>query len=258
MDLGLAGKVALVAGSTRGIGLAIAEAFLAEGAAVAITGRSLSALEIARDGLSSKFPGQQIAAILGDMSDEAACQAAIENTERDLGTIVAAVANVGTGTGPVGYSLSKDEWQKGIDTNLQASMVLAGAILPLFVEHRGGSLTFISSIVGVENVGGPLPYIAAKAGLLAAAKTMSREVGRSGVRVNVVSPGNVLFPGGSWERKLKEKPGFFEEMIAREVPLQRFASPSEIADMVVFLASERASFVTGANVIVDGGQTRRF
>ena len=89
-------------------------------------------------------------------------------------------------------------------------------------------------------------------------KSLSRLVGPQGVRVNAVSPGNVLFPGGSWEKKLVDRREFFEEMIQREVPLQRFASPEEIANVVVFLASERASFVTGSSVVVDGGQTRSY
>lgn len=258
MDLGLSGKVAFVAGSTRGIGLAIARAFLAEGAAVAISGRGPQALKAAEAELMAAFPGARLAALEADLSDEVAVAAALDTAEARLGPIDAAVANVGSGTGPAGYALSHADWKSGLDTNLLAGVLLASAVLPRLVARKQGSLTFISSIVGMEAVGGPVPYVAAKAGLQAAAKTYARQVGQANVRVNVVAPGNVLFPGGSWERKLEERREFFDEYIAREVPLGRFGAPAEIADMVVFLASERAAFVTGAMVVVDGGQTRSF
>lgn len=258
MELGLAGKVVFVAGSTRGIGFGIARAFLAEGAVVAITGRSEGSLNAAKTELTASFPGARLAVIAADMADGAAIKAALDQTEAELGPIDAVVGNVGSGTGPTGYDLSKDQWRAGLDLNLGASVLLASAVLPRFVARKQGALTFISSIVGKEAVGGPLPYVAAKAGLQAAAQTYARQVGPSGVRVNVVAPGNVLFPGGSWEKKLAERRSFFEDYIAKEVPLGRFGTPQEIADMVVFLASERAAFITGAVMVVDGGQTRSF
>jgi 3-oxoacyl-[acyl-carrier protein] reductase len=192
------------------------------------------------------------------MANETAIRAALGQAEAELGPVDAAVANVGSGTGPAGYALSESQWRAGLDLNLTASVLLASAVLPRLVARRTGSLTFISSIVGIEALGGPAPYVAAKAGLQAAAQTYARQVGPEGVRVNVVAPGNILFPGGSWEKKLAERRAFFEDHIAKEVPLGRFGTPQEIADMVVFLASERAAFVTGAVMVVDGGQTRSF
>lgn len=258
MDLGLAGKVAFVSGSTRGIGLAIARAFLAEGAGVAITGRDGRSLRSAEAELSKVFPAAAIAAIEADMTDENDVRSALDKAEAQLGPCNSVVANVGSGTGPAGYELSAEQWASGLATNLSAGVLLASAVLPRLAARKTGSLTFISSIVGVEAVGGPIPYVAAKAGLQAAAKTYARQVAGSNVRVNVVAPGNVLFPGGTWEKKLRERREFFETYIQSEVPLQRFATPAEIADMVVFLASERAAFVTGATVVIDGGQTRSF
>jgi len=138
------------------------------------------------------------------------------------------------------------------------SMALASTVLPHLIARGAGSLTFTSSIVGCEAINAPITYSATKAAVQGAMKSLSRLVGPQGVRVNAVAPGNVLFPGGSWERKLAERREFFEQYIQSEVPLQRFGRPEEIANAVVFLASERASFITGACLVVDGGQTRSF
>lgn len=259
MKLGLDGKAVFISGASRGIGFAIARGFLAEGAAIAITGRDTAALEAARTALATDFPKAGIAAIAADMSDEAAIVRALDQAEKSLGAIHAAVANAGTGKSVPGHALSRADWSASLDANLMTGVLLASAVLPrLAAAHRAGSLTFVSSIAGLEAIGAPVPYAAAKAALQAAVSSYARQVGGDGVRVNAVAPGNVLFPGGTWEKKLAEKPGFFEAVIAAEVPLKRFATPAEIADMVVFLASERAAFVTGATMVVDGGQTRSF
>ena len=126
----------------------------------------------------------------------------------------------------------------------------SASFYPVYEEFK------TSSIAGCEALSAPLPYSAAKAALINVTKNLSRMVGSHGIRVNAVAPGNVLFPGGSWEKKLTENREFFEEYIRREVPLQRFGRAEEVADAVVYLASERASFMTGACVVLDGGQTR--
>jgi 3-oxoacyl-[acyl-carrier protein] reductase len=126
------------------------------------------------------------------------------------------------------------------------------------VEAGRGSIVLIASIVGLESVNAPLPYSAAKAALISYAKNLGREVARRGVRVNAVAPGNVLFDGGSWARKLAENPDRVRQYIDREVPAGRFGAPAEIADLVAFLASDRATFITGACMVVDGGQTRSY
>jgi 3-oxoacyl-[acyl-carrier protein] reductase len=258
MDLDLNNKVAFIAGSSRGIGLAIAQAFLAEGAKVVITGRGAEALKQAEARLMDQSDGSRIIAVQGDLNQEVGITEALEKSKAAFGGIDAVVANVGSGTAAAGWNLSRGDWHSALDANLLGSMALATRAIPYLLERGGGSLTFISSIAGLEAINAPVGYSAAKAALLSAMKSLSRLVGPQGIRVNAVAPGNVLFPGGSWERKLLERREFFEQYISTEVPLQRFGQPQEIAEAVLFLTSDRASFITGACLVVDGGQTRSF
>jgi 3-oxoacyl-[acyl-carrier protein] reductase len=256
MDLELHDKVAFIGGSSRGIGLAIARAFLREGANVVITGRNVESLEEASTLLAAEVEPWRVLSICGDMTNPADIRHALEETLSSFGGVDAMVANIGSGTARRGWDLSLEDWQAALNANLLGGMALAGAVLPHLVARGGGSLTFIASIAGCEAINAPVAYSAAKAAILSAMKSLSRLVGPQGVRVNAVAPGNVLFPGGSWERKLAERRDFFEEYVKSEVPLQRFGQPEEIADAVVFLASARATFIAGACMVVDGGQTR--
>jgi len=258
MDLGLHDKVAFIAGSSRGIGLAIARAFRREGVKVVVTGRHVESLEEASALLAAKAEAKCMLSVRGDMTNPADIQYALDEAISAFGVIDAVVANVGNGTAPSGWNLKLNDWQSALNLNLLGGMALASAALPHLIAHGGGSLTFISSIAGCEAIDAPVTYSAAKAAIQSAMKSLSRLVGPHGVRVNAVAPGNVLFPGGLWERKLAEHREFFEQYIQAEVPLQRFGRPEEIADAVVFLASERASFITGACLVIDGGQTRSF
>lgn len=258
MDLGLHDKVAFVAGSSRGIGLAIARAFLREGAKVVITGRSAEALEEATALLITEASAQRVLSICGDMTNPTDIRRALDEAISAFDGLDAVVANVGSGIARGGWDLTLDDWQSALNINLLGSMALASAALPHLIVRGFGSLTFISSIAGCEAINAPVTYSAAKAAVLSAMKSLSRMVGSHGVRVNAVAPGNVLFPGGTWEGKLAERRELFEQYVRSEVPLQRFGRPEEIADAVVFLASERASFITGACLEVDGGQTHSF
>jgi 3-oxoacyl-[acyl-carrier protein] reductase len=257
MDLGLRGKVALICGSSRGIGLATARAFLREGANVIITGREASALEEASAMAIRESGPERVRSVQADLTEPADIQRALD-AGAAFGGLDVVVANVGSGTARGGWELEVQDWESTLRINLVGGMVLGGAALTQLVARGGGSLIFVSSIAGFEAINAPVAYSAAKAAVLSGMKNLSRLGAPKGVRVNAVAPGNVYFPGGSWERKLAERPEFFEQYIQSEVPLKRFGRPEEIADAIVFLASERASFITGSCLVVDGGQTRSF
>jgi 3-oxoacyl-[acyl-carrier protein] reductase len=256
MDLGLSGKVALVAGSSRGIGLAIARRFLAEGASAMVTGRDAAALERAADALRSEFSAERVGAHEGDLGDGKVSSALIEATEDQLGPIDCLVLSAGTGRGPAGVQPGEAAWQEGLRANLETSVRVTEAALPGMIERGQGSIVFIASIAGLEAAGGPLPYSTAKAALISYSGRLARELAGKGVRVNCVAPGNVLFEGGSWEEKVSAEPERWQAYVEAEVPAGRFASPDEIAEPVVFLCSERASFIVGACLVADGGQTQ--
>ena len=256
MDLGLKDKVAFIAGSTRGIGLAVARGFYHEGIKVVLTGRNNVDLEKAKD----QFHGQDTSRILsvcGDMTNSEEIDRSIQLTLSTFGRLDVVVANVGTGRVQEGWDLSLKEWESVLHTNFLGGMCLARVTLPYLMKTRG-SFTFISSIAGWEVTNAPISYSVAKAAIHHAVKSLSRKLGPLGVRVNAVVPGNVVFPGGSWDHLLKEKREYYENYIRSEVPLQRFGRPEEIADAIVFLASDRASFITGSCLVVDGGQTRSY
>jgi 3-oxoacyl-[acyl-carrier protein] reductase len=255
MDLGLSGRAVLIAGASRGIGLACAESFLREGANVAITGRRRNTLDDATATLAS-ISGGRLMAIQGDMNDEEIARNAVERVVREFERLDVAVANVGSGKGPAGWELTRADWQAALDTNLIGPMTFATAAIRYFVDAGGGCLVFVSSIAGREALSAPIPYSAAKAAVDSAVKGYSRLLGGMHIRVNAVVPGNVLARSGSWREKLDNS---YEETMAyirAEVPLQQFAAPEDIASAVTYVASERARFITGACLVVDGGQTR--
>ncbi|HXG70275.1 MAG TPA: SDR family oxidoreductase [Gemmatimonadaceae bacterium] len=254
MDLGLSGRCVVVTGSSRGIGLEIAREFLKEGARVTITGRDEARLQAAAAALAPH--GDAVALTADFAAGEREVRRVLVTAKERMGGLNIIVANVGSGAGKPGLDADEKEWHRILGENLMSAVVTTREAVAL-MPGNGGAVVLISSIAGIEALAAPIAYSTAKAGVIALGKTLSRELGSRGIRVNVVSPGNVLHPGGSWEKKRAADPPGVDSYIKAEVPLGRFGMPIDIASAVMFLASDKAAgFVTGANLVVDGGQTR--
>jgi len=248
MDLGIEGKVALVSGASRGIGLAISRALAAEGARVAMVARNLAPLAEAAQPLGAL-------AIAADLSVEDGCQKAVEETEAQLGPVEILVNNLGGRGGSSWADTGVPELETAMNLNLYAAVRLSKLVLPGMREQGWGRVVVISSVFGRE-VGGAPAYNAAKAAEISFATSLAREVAADGVTVNCVAPGSILFEGGSWWRRQQENPDGIADFVRRELPLGRFGTPEEVAAAVTFLCSEPARYVTGACWAVDGAQSR--
>ena len=255
MDLGLKDKVAWVAGASRGIGLGIARGLAAEGCRVALSARTRGPLDQTAEVLKAEFGADRIATFSGDAGDDAHAAAVVNGCLKLWGRLDACVVNAGTGRIPGGAFPSEADWDLALGQNLRGPVCVARRAAPA-LKRQGGSLTVVGSIAGLEALGAPIAYSTAKAALHAWMKALSRDLAKDKIRVNAVVPGNVLFPDGSWDVKRREEPAKVDAFLRSEVPMNRFGTPAEIADAVAFLASERASFITGAALVVDGGQTR--
>ncbi|MEQ3648618.1 SDR family NAD(P)-dependent oxidoreductase [Hyphomonas sp.] len=257
MDLGLKGKTIFVAGASRGIGLSIAETCLAEGAKVALAARGEETLEAQRARLAAKFGDDNVWARAGDLRNSRTVDTMIDTIENELGELWGAVANVGLHPCPPGYEVDDATWDAGISQNLDSAFFLARSALRRMDPRGEGAILMISSIAGLTGLGSPLTYGTSKAAMNHLTKELAHISGRNNIRINAIAPGNILFPGGDWEDRINgERGDAWKRWIQREVPLQRFGKPEEIGTAAAFLLSPVASFITGAIVPVDGGQTR--
>jgi len=254
MDLQLAGKKALVTGSTRGIGLAIVERLALEGAAVAIGARSGDAVADTVKALRStgtKAWGQSV-----DVRDAAAMRSWVEQAATALGGIDILVLNASA----LSFGPGVEALRSAFDVDLVHTVTAVEAAMPHLERSRSGSIVAIGSIGGVEvselNAHSKVSYGTVKAALHFYIKSLARDLAPKGIRANVVSPGSTFVDGGPWDRVKRDQPERFDHAVSM-IPLGRMARPQEIANVVAFMASPAASYVTGANLVVDGCFTRR-
>ena len=254
MDLGLVGKVALVTGSSRGIGRGIAARLVEEGADVVFCARHAEALDEAVSAASG--PGRAHG-VVADVSTDDGAAAVVDGAVSAFGGLDIVVNNVGGSGAGTFDGLDSEDLDAVLRKNVVPAVLVSRVALPVLRARGGGVIAMIASIFGRELGGGP-GYNLAKAAEISLAKTMARDLAKDSIRVLSISPGSVLFPGGSWERRQREDPEGIAAFVRREIPWGRFGTVDEIADVVAFLVSQRASWVVGTSVVVDGGQSRAF
>ena len=250
MDLGLRGKKAIVTGGTRGIGRAIASLFAAEGCDIAICARHRQPIDetvtaLARAGV--KATGGVV-----DVADLPALRRWIGEAADALGGLDIFVANVSA----LAQGMDEEAWRRGFEIDVMGTVFGIEAALPLLEQSQAGSIVVVGSTAMAEVYGPTRSYAAVKAAIIPYVKGLARNLAAKNVRANIVSPGNVYFTGGVWNIVEQRNPEMFAAMLARN-PTGRMGTPEEVANAVVFLASPRASFITGANLIIDGALTQR-
>jgi 3-oxoacyl-[acyl-carrier protein] reductase len=256
VDLELTDKIAIVTGSSKGLGLASARALVAEGCRVAICARGAAALEASAAELRTLARDRSyVLAVTADLATAGGVDAVVGHTVDAFGGLDILVNNVGVARGAGIADTSDAEWQEAFDQTLFPAVRASRLAIPLMRRRGGGAIVMIASIWGRES-GGRMTYNAVKAAEISLAKAMAQQLAGDNIRVNSVAPGSIRFPGGSWDRRVHEDPEGMREFVKRELPFGRFGRPEEVGAVVAFLVSPRASWISGASVPVDGCQSR--
>jgi len=255
MDLELAGKSAIVTGASRGIGRAIALGLAAEGCNLVISARGAEALEATAGEICDL--GVKVDALVQDAVESDAGERLVRAAVDGFGGLDIVVNNVGGNRRKDFADASDEDWSDLVEINFMSQVRPARAAIPVMKQAGGGSIVFISSIFGREaGAAGLSLYNTTKSALISVAKIMAVELAPHGIRVNSVAPGSVRHPGGSWDKRCEADPEGMRKFVEANLPIGRFGTAEEIADVVAFLASARASLITGACINVDGGQSR--
>jgi 3-oxoacyl-[acyl-carrier protein] reductase len=255
MNLHLTDKVALVTGSSRGLGLASAQALAAEGARVCLCARGAEGLTGAAAEVRRVSSADRVISVAADLASDSGIREVIERTLDSFGGIDILVNNIGLGRGAGLLETSDDEWQEAFDQTLYPAIRASRLAVPSMRARGGGVILMIASIYGRE-AGGRMTYNAVKAAEISLAKSMANQLARDNIRVNSVAPGSISFPGGSWWKRQQADPEGIADFVRREIPFGRFGRPEEVGNVVAFLASPVASWISGASIVVDGGQSR--
>lgn len=250
MDLDIFGKRVLVTGSSQGIGLAIAEGFHEEGCIVVSNGRNKNTLD------SSIADRQNWFGLAGDVTDPNEARNLVDQAKDILGGLDILICNVGSGRSVPPGTEQFSDWEKSLSENLFSATNVTSAAISALVESSG-AIVCTSSICGMEVIpGAPVTYSASKAALNAFIRGAAIPLGKQGVRINGVAPGNIYFEGSVWEEKSKKDPSEVRNMLQSDIPLRRFGSTKDVTNLVLWLSSPLSAFTTGSVYVSDGGQLR--
>jgi 3-oxoacyl-[acyl-carrier protein] reductase len=258
MDLDLTDKIAIVTGSSKGLGLATARVLIEEGCRVTICARGEAKLgEAAAEltALAGATGPARVLAVAADLATAEGVETVVARTVATFGGLDILVNNVASAHGAGIVDTTDAEWQESFDQTLFPAVRASRLAVPQMRKRGGGAIVMIASIWGRES-GGRMTYNAVKAAEISLGKAMAQQLARDNIRVNSVAPGSIRFPGGSWDRRVQDDPDGMAEFVRRELPFGRFGRPEEVGAVVAFLVSARASWISGASVTVDGCQSR--
>jgi 3-oxoacyl-[acyl-carrier protein] reductase len=258
MDLDLTDRIAIITGSSKGLGLASARALVEEGCRVTICARGEAVLVEAAAGLKAVAGPDgpaRVLAVSADLATAEGVETVFARTVETFGGLDILVNNLGLAKGAGSVDTTDAEWQAAFDQTLFPAVRSSRLAVPLMRKRGGGSILMMASIWGRES-GGRMTYNAVKAAEISLAKAMAQQLAKDNIRVNSVAPGSIRFPGGSWDRRVQEAPEEMAAFVRSELPFGRFGRPEEVGAVVAFLASPRASWISGASVTVDGCQSR--